>query len=32
MWSWRWNVFALLFLVIGIAAVRLMIGIMRSGR
>lgn len=32
MWSWRWNVFALLFLVIGIATVRLMISIMRSGK
>ena len=32
MWSWRWNVFALLFAIIGIATVRLMFGIMRSGR
>ena len=32
MWSWRWNVFAVLFIVIGIATVRLMISIMRSGR
>ncbi len=30
--SWRWNIFAVLFLVIGVATVRLMIGIMRSGK
>lgn len=32
MWSWRWNVFAVLFIVIGIATVRLMVSIMRSGK
>jgi ubiquinone biosynthesis protein len=32
MWSWRWNVFAVLFIVIGIATLRLMVGIMRSGK
>ncbi len=32
MWSWRWNLFALLFIVIGIATVRLMYSIMRGGR
>ena len=32
MWSWRWNLFAVLFIVIGIATVRLMVGIMRSGK
>lgn len=32
MWSWRWNIFAVLFIVIGVATVRLMFGIMRSGR
>jgi ubiquinone biosynthesis protein len=32
MWSWRWNLFAVLFIVIGIATLRLMVGIMRSGK
>jgi ubiquinone biosynthesis protein len=32
MWSWRWNIFAVLFLVIGVATLRLMVGIMRSGK
>lgn len=32
MWSWRWNIFAVLFIVIGVATVRLMVGIMRSGK
>jgi hypothetical protein len=32
MWSWRWNLFAVLFIVIGVATIRLMVGIMRSGK